>query len=272
MNNTMVEHGTESAGIRMSGISLSFGGLRALDQVTISAEPGDVAGIIGPNGAGKTTLFNVLCGFVRPDQGEVVWRGSPLRMRPESLVRNGIARTMQAPGLCDTLSVLENVQLGADRHGSTGFGRSLLGGRRDARSERDMRDIAWRWIEEFDLASVAGASPASLPYPQRKRVALARALASDPKLLVLDEPAGGLGESEIDELAEIVTNFSTEDRIVILIEHHMEFVLKVCTRLFALDAGRVIAHGTPEAVVADPAVMEAYLGLTVPQEDQEGTP
>jgi branched-chain amino acid transport system ATP-binding protein len=253
----------------MSDISLSFGGLRALNNVSIAADPGEVVGVIGPNGAGKTTLFNVLCGFVKPDTGSVSWRGTDFSPRPERLVRQGIARTMQGLGLCESLTVFENVQLGADHRRTAGFLASLIGGRKDAVSERDLRDRAWAQLERFGLTQLADASPTDLPYPERKRVALARALASDPDLLVLDEPAAGLGHSEIEELIEVITEFhKSGDRIVIVVDHHMDFVLRVCSRLYVLDAGKTIAEGPSDFVVSQPQVLEAYLGL----EEAESTP
>lgn len=264
-------------------ISVRFGGLQALKDVRFDVRPGEVLGLIGPNGAGKTTLFNVVCGFVRADTGRIDWQGRDLaRVRPQQLSRLGIARTVQSLGLFPHLSVLENVIVGADRHAVAGFASALLGLPRSDRDERDLRRRARAVLAELGIADVADRKPGTLPYPVQKRVALARALAAEPELLMLDEPASGLSESELVELADLIRDvvgtgglettvagaggLETTRRgrmAVMLVEHHMDLVMSVCDRIVVLDFGRVIAIGTPAEIRAEPAVLEAYLGSPV---------
>ncbi|MFJ8911538.1 ABC transporter ATP-binding protein [Amycolatopsis sp. NPDC102389] len=249
----------------MSGVSVTFGGLVALSDVSLTVAPGRVLGVIGPNGAGKTTLFNVACGFVRPDTGGLTWRGTELRrLRPHHLAGLGIARGLQELGLFDRMTVLENVLVGAGRHAKSGFWSSLLGLTKD---EKALTQRAMTQLEDFGIADVAHRYPPSLPYPIRKRVALARALVSEPDLLLLDEPAGGLSSAEIDEVGELVRGL-TERMSVLLVEHHMDLVMGVCDEIVVLDFGRVIAHGTPDEIRADPAVQAAYLGEEVAGADR----
>jgi len=249
----------------MSGVSVTFGGLVALSDVSLTVAPGQVLGVIGPNGAGKTTLFNVACGFVRPDTGTLSWRGTELRrLRPHHLAGLGIARGLQELGLFDRMTVLENVLVGAGRHAKSGFWSSLLGLTKD---EKALTERAMTQLEDFGIADVAHRYPTSLPYPIRKRVALARALVSEPDLLLLDEPAGGLSSAEIDEIGTLVRGL-TEHMSVMLVEHHMDLVMRVCDEIVVLDFGRVIARGTPDEIRADPAVQAAYLGEEVAGADR----
>ncbi len=247
----------------MSGISVTFGGLVALSDVSLSVAPNQVLGVIGPNGAGKTTLFNVACGFVRPDSGTLTWRGQELRnLRTHQLAGHGIARSLQELGLFDRMTVLDNVLVGANRHATTGFWSALAGLPRRARDERALEDRAMAALDGMGVADVARRYPPSLPYPVRKRVALARALVAEPDLLLLDEPASGLGADEMAEIGELVKGLA--DRMsVMLVEHHMDLVMSVCDHIVVLDFGRVIARGAPAEIQADPAVQAAYLGEDV---------
>ena len=246
--------------LAVRGLSVRFGGLQALDDVRLDVRPGEVLGLIGPNGAGKTTLFNVVCGFVRPAAGTVNWQGRDLaRIRPQHLTRLGIARTVQSLGLFQHLSVLENVTVGADRHALTGFTSALFGLPRSDRDERDLRGRARKVLADLGIADVADRMPGTLPYPVQKRVALARALAAEPQLLLLDEPASGLSESELVDLAALIRHLRGR-MAVMLVEHHMELVMGVCDRIVVLDFGRVIATGTPAEIRADQGVLDAYLG------------
>lgn len=242
------------------GITVRFGGLTALDDVRLAARPRDVQGVIGPNGAGKTTLFNVCCGFVRPDAGSLTWRGREITgLRPHRLAGLGIARTLQGLGLFDGLTVLENVMVGADRFHRSGFASALLALPMAVRDERRLRDRARQAMAEAGVLDYAGSRPGSLPYPVRKRVSLARALAAEPELLLLDEPASGLGQDQIEELGTLVRRLS-ERMSVVLVDHHMDLVMSICDRITVLDFGRVVAAGSPEQVRDDPAVIDAYLG------------
>jgi len=239
-------------------VTVTFGGLTALDGVGLALRPRQVHGVIGPNGAGKTTLFNVACGFVHPDQGWVERRGERLhRLRPHQLAGHGVARTLQGLGLFDRMSVLDNVLVGADRHARSGFWGSLLGGA--SRDEARLREQAYDALARLGIADTAGRLPAGLPYPVRKRVALARALVAEPEVLLLDEPASGLGADEMRELGDLIVELGRQCS-VLLVEHHMDLVMRVCDEITVLDFGRVIAHGRPDEVRDDPAVLAAYLG------------
>jgi branched-chain amino acid transport system ATP-binding protein len=263
----------------LADVRVTFGGLVALSDVSLDLAPRQVHGIIGPNGAGKTTLFNVACGFVTPVHGTIRWQGRQLtRLRPDRLADLGIARTLQGLGLFGRMSVLENVMVGAQRHARTGFASAVLALPRAHREERALRDRAMAVLHDLGAEEFAGRLPDSLPYAVRKRVALARALVSEPDLLLLDEPASGLSNDEMAELGEVIRSL-TERMSIMLVEHHMDLVMKVCDAITVLDFGKVIATGTPDQIRNDPAVLEAYLGdevdehvstefaLTAPEDD-----
>jgi branched-chain amino acid transport system ATP-binding protein len=239
-------------------IGVRFGGLTALDDVSLRVDRGRTVGVIGPNGAGKTTLFNVICGNVAPTSGALTLDDQPFRPRPDRLTRHGVARTLQGVGLFPGLTVLENVLTGAGHTAQTGFAAALIGLPRARRDEGRLRAAAYAALERCGVAEHARARPQSLPYALRKRVALARELVGEPRLLLLDEPAGGLGPEEIAGLAELITG---TEAAVLLVEHHMELVMTVCDEILVLDFGKPIAFGTPGEIRNDPAVAEAYLGV-----------
>jgi branched-chain amino acid transport system ATP-binding protein len=259
--------------LEVRDVTVRFGGLTALDRVSLTAAPSQVTGIIGPNGAGKTTLLNVLCGFVRPDSGTISFGGRKLTgLRPHKLAGLGIARTLQGVGLFGGLSVLENVMVGATVHARTGFWSALAGVPRADRDERQLRERALEALQQVGAAAHAGAVPDTLAYGVRKRVALARALAAQPRLLLLDEPASGLSEQELPELGELISSLAKQITLVV-IEHRMDLMMSACDTIAVLDFGKVIATGTPAQVQADPAVTAAYLGLAADEAaaSREGT-
>jgi branched-chain amino acid transport system ATP-binding protein len=257
-----------SSVLEVRDVTVRFGGLTALDTVSLSVPPRHVRGVIGPNGAGKTTLLNVLCGFIYPDHGEVLFSGSSQRkLRPHNLAAHGVARTLQGVGLFAGLTALENVMVGATPRARAGFGAALLSLPRAAKDERQLAEQARRALDRVGAGSTADSRPGELPYGMRKRVALARALVAEPSLLLLDEPASGLDETELGELGQLIRDLATEASLVV-VEHHMDLMMSVCDEITVLDFGKVIAAGPPREVQADPAVTAAYLGAAQPAQDQ----
>jgi branched-chain amino acid transport system ATP-binding protein len=250
-------------GLTVDEVTVTFGGLTALDDVALRVEPNRIVGVIGPNGAGKTTLFNVICGFVTPDRGRITYQGRRLvRHRPHDLAGLGIARTLQGVGLWAGLTVLENVMVGGESSVRVDAGSALLGLRRSSRSERLLRTRAHDLLGRLGIADHAGRLPGTLPYAIQKRVSLARALMEEPALLLLDEPASGLSSTEMDDLKVLLAGLR-QDMAVLLVEHHMDLVMSTCDHLVVLNFGRVIASGTPDVIRADPEVTKAYLGEEV---------
>lgn len=246
--------------LELVDIRVRLSGLQILDGVSMSVPPGTVTGLIGPNGAGKTTVFNVISGFVKPDSGEVRYDGEALRrIKPHRLTRMGISRTLQGVGLFASLTALENVMLGGSSHvRSRIVSQSLAMPWTDIETER-LRVRSLAAMAELGIDGQANRLPGELPYPLQKRVALARSLVSDPRILLLDEPAGGVSAEDMTELGRLIRSWVPQ-RTVLLVEHHMELVMSVCDLIWVLDAGKVIASGTPDEVRGDPAVLAAYLG------------
>ncbi len=244
----------------VSGLSVSFGSLAALDDVSLTAGPRMVTGIIGPNGAGKTTLLNAICGFVKPQAGAITFEGKDLtRARPDQLAGYGIARTLQSVGLFSGLTVAENVMVGAGVRSRSGFWSALSAWPRSDQDERALHSAAMAALDRVGIAHLAERLPSTLPHGSRKRVALARALAAQPRMLLLDEPASGLAEDELPELGDLITELA-QDAGVLVIEHRMDLMMSVCDHIFVLDFGLLIAQGSPAQVQANPLVTEAYLG------------
>ncbi len=246
--------------LAISGLTVKFGGLTALEDVYLDVKPNSVVGLIGPNGAGKTTLFNSISGLVEPASGEISYEGKKINWpKPNQLAELGIARTLQGVGLFSGLSVLENVMMGADTHNKSNFIRDILGF--SPKFEKDLEERAHQALAWAGAAHTAFLEPTELTYPDSKRVAIARALVLNPKLLLLDEPAAGLGQDEIDQLAELIKQLKRRCAILI-VEHHVDFVSDISDQVYVLNFGKVIASGDFNTVKRDPAVVAAYLGTT----------
>jgi len=247
--------------LALRDITVKFGGLTALDSVSVEVPAGSVVGIMGPNGAGKTTLFNVVCGVYKPTSGTMSVDGTEVRPRAHRLTKHGIARTLQGLGLFSGQPVLENVVAGLQSSTRHTFVEELFSLPRAAREEREKKERAMATLASLGIEKYAAAFPDTLPYAIRKKVSIARALVSEPSLLLLDEPAGGLGHDEIEELGELIRSIPGKGCSVVLVEHHVDLVMSVCDSIAVLDFGKLIATGTPAEVSANPAVTEAYLGV-----------
>ena len=246
---------------------MQFGGLKAVDDFSLELRAGELVGLIGPNGAGKTTVFNVLTGVYRPTAGTIALRGrSVVGAKPHAISKRGVGRTFQNIRLFGNLSVIDNVQIAQHAHHRQGIPSAILRTPAFYREEAKSRENAMGYLELFGLGRLAQEQAGSLSYGDQRRLEIARALATRPRVLLLDEPAAGMNPTEKRELMAMIRSIRTRFSLTILIiEHDMKVIMGVCERIVVLDYGRTIAAGTPEEIRRNPAVIEAYLGAPAKQ-------
>jgi len=258
----MSDAATDHAVLQIQALTKFFGGLRAVSDLDLTIGPGELAGLIGPNGAGKTTVFNMISGLYVPSGGSILFQGIDLAgMEPFEVTRLGIGRTFQNIRLFANLSVLDNVRIAYHPHAGYGMLDGVLRTARFHEKERDLTERAREFLAIFRLEKIQDELACNLPYGEQRRVEIARALASSPRLLLLDEPAAGMNPAEIVTLMELIHFIRDQFKLtILLIEHQMRVVMGICEQITVMDFGQVIARGTPKEIQTNPQVIEAYLG------------
>ncbi len=253
--------------LEVKDLSMDFGGLRALDHLDLNVVEGEIAAIIGPNGAGKTTFFNCITGICNPTEGEILIsppgkkRKKINGLKPNRITKKGMARTFQNIRLFSNMTVLENVMIGRHCRTSSGIVSAILRGRSTIKEEKDVVDFSYNVLKKTGISHLVNEFAKNLPYGAQRRLEIARAMATEPFLLLLDEPAAGMNPRESRELDELITRIRDEDNIsILMIEHDMKLVMSLSDRIFVMDYGRKIAQGTPSDIIKNPVVIKAYLG------------
>lgn len=253
--------------LEVNDLSMDFGGLRALNHLDLNVVEGEIAAIIGPNGAGKTTFFNCITGIYNPTEGEILIsppgkkRKKINGLKPNRITKKGMARTFQNIRLFSNMTVLENVMIGRHCRTSSGIVSAVLRGRSTIKEEKDVVDFSYNILKKTGISHLVNEFAKNLPYGAQRRLEIARAMATEPFLLLLDEPAAGMNPRESRELDELITRLRDEDNIsILMIEHDMKLVMSLSDRIFVMDYGRKIAEGTPSDIIKNPVVIKAYLG------------